>query len=59
MTDYAITVSSRKHNAIRIDPDKCVRYEGSEANNNYHVIFYINKDVTAAANNDTITLTLA
>lgn len=61
MTDYAITLTKRNKSTMRkikIRPELHNLYEGSEANNNYHVMFYLNEDVTAAANNDTITITL-
>ena len=58
MTDYAITLTKRKAQKIRIDPEKCDLYEGSAANNTWHVKFWVNKGQTAAANNDTITITL-
>lgn len=68
MTDYAITVTKRdghhknrtmRNNASTVlkDKDNFVWYEGIAANT--WIRFGIRKDTTAAANNDTITLTLA
>lgn len=59
MTDYATTVKARRHQAIKIRPDLYTRYEGSENNSNWHCILYVRKDVTQAANNDTVTLTVS
>ena len=58
MTDFATTVSKKKHVPLKIRPDQCYIYSGSEGNNNHHVILYVNKDGTQPANNDTITITL-
>lgn len=60
MTDYAVTLKKRKANKLggKIRADRYYHFEGSEANNNWHVQLFIRKDVTAAANNDTITITL-
>jgi hypothetical protein len=62
MTNYAVTLTKRdghkKGERLKIRPELYTLYEGSEANNNWHCLLYINKDETQAANNDTVTITL-
>lgn len=63
MTDYAATINKRdghkkSERYVIKDREDFTLYEGADANNNWVVKFWLRKDQTAAANNDTITVTL-